>query len=325
MNAAREMPPRLRGALKAEAINRAEGADSRVVDCLEDTAAATFYAELFNEKLEQERRESREAARKADAPPGDRRKSDDRPADPEWVEIVEFLTHALPPDALVIELGGGVYQRRSGFMYRHFENYFPLDISRTSVARYAARYERWGIAGDATRLPFKDASVDCVFSRTFLEHVPEPGHVLAEVARVLRPGGIVLHDDAWFCRWWSRFGVVGLKRFANMSLKERLIWLGSRITEFSALRMPRIVVPRLFRELLVSRKKPLELPFGRLKPNYDLHLGCDEDAAASIDPLDVVRFYESRGFRLVSPLTFTQRILLRNTHVILRRDGSGRE
>lgn len=319
------MPTRLRDALKADAITRTESADLRVVDCVEDTAAATFYAELFDEKLKKERPENWEAAKEMDTRPGGRNKSDERPVDPEWVGIVDFLTGELPKDALVIELGGGVYQRRCGFMYRHFENYFPLDISRTSIAEYAARFDRWGIASDATRLPFKDASVDCVFSRTFMEHVPEPGKALAEIARVLKPGGIVLHDDAWFCRWWNRFGVVGLKKFGNMTFKERLVWLASRVTEFAPLRMPKVILPRLFRELLVSRKNPLELPFGRLQPNYDLHLGCDEDAAASIDPLNVVRFYESRGFRLVKPMSFKQRILLRNTHVILRQAGGSGE
>lgn len=45
-------------------------------------------------------------------------------------------------------------------------------------------------AGDATRLTaFPDASVDLVVSFETLEHMPNPGQLLAEFARVLRPGG----------------------------------------------------------------------------------------------------------------------------------------
>jgi ubiquinone/menaquinone biosynthesis C-methylase UbiE len=50
------------------------------------------------------------------------------------------------------------------------------------------------LQGDATRMPFPDASFDAAVSCTMLHHVPSPAlqdRLLAEVARVLRPG-------AWF-------------------------------------------------------------------------------------------------------------------------------
>lgn len=47
------------------------------------------------------------------------------------------------------------------------------------------------IVGDATRLPFLDNSLDGVFSRRVLEHVRKPGLAVAEMHRVLRPGGRV--------------------------------------------------------------------------------------------------------------------------------------
>lgn len=44
-------------------------------------------------------------------------------------------------------------------------------------------------AGDAQRLPFPDASFDRVICSEVLEHVPNPDQVLAEIARILKPGG----------------------------------------------------------------------------------------------------------------------------------------
>ncbi len=48
------------------------------------------------------------------------------------------------------------------------------------------------VSGDAARLPFADASVGLVWCIHVLHHLPEPALVLAEVARVLRPGGALV-------------------------------------------------------------------------------------------------------------------------------------
>lgn len=43
--------------------------------------------------------------------------------------------------------------------------------------------------GDAQDIPFEDASFDCAIANWMLYHVPEIDRALAELARVLRPGG----------------------------------------------------------------------------------------------------------------------------------------
>jgi SAM-dependent methyltransferase len=45
--------------------------------------------------------------------------------------------------------------------------------------------------GSIFDLPFADESFDVVFSQTVLFHVPHPEKALAEIKRVLRPGGVV--------------------------------------------------------------------------------------------------------------------------------------
>lgn len=49
--------------------------------------------------------------------------------------------------------------------------------------------------GDAERLPIDDASVDYCLANMYLHHVVRPAVAIAEMARILRPGGIVVITD----------------------------------------------------------------------------------------------------------------------------------
>ena len=62
---------------------------------------------------------------------------------------------------------------------------FPRKLAFAAGQLPACRFA----TADAARLPFADASFESVFVRDLLHHVPEPRRVLAEVARVLVPGG----------------------------------------------------------------------------------------------------------------------------------------
>jgi ubiquinone/menaquinone biosynthesis C-methylase UbiE len=53
----------------------------------------------------------------------------------------------------------------------------------------SAPLARWA-CGDARSLPYGAAAFDLVFSNSLLEHVPDWRSVLAEVSRVLAPGGV---------------------------------------------------------------------------------------------------------------------------------------
>ena len=50
------------------------------------------------------------------------------------------------------------------------------------------------VAGDAHWLPFRDESIDAVHSRSVFEHLAQPVRAAREVARILRPGGIMICD-----------------------------------------------------------------------------------------------------------------------------------
>lgn len=72
-----------------------------------------------------------------------------------------------------------------------------FDLSARMLAEARRKFpDKNLVAGDATRLPFPDASFDAVFSLHFLMHLnrEQTQAVLAEAWRVLRPGGRLVVD-----------------------------------------------------------------------------------------------------------------------------------
>lgn len=64
--------------------------------------------------------------------------------------------------------------------------------------------------GGAERLPLPDASVDALSFTYLLRYVDDPAAVLGELARVVRPGGVIANlefavpdDPVWRAAWWA--------------------------------------------------------------------------------------------------------------------------
>jgi SAM-dependent methyltransferase len=86
----------------------------------------------------------------------------------------------------VLDLGCG-----RGYWMEHMTGRGIVAVGVEHDPGRAAQAGRYGpvVSGDGARLPLADASVDLVWCLHVLHHLPEPARVLAEVRRVLRPGG----------------------------------------------------------------------------------------------------------------------------------------
>jgi ubiquinone/menaquinone biosynthesis C-methylase UbiE len=70
-----------------------------------------------------------------------------------------------------------------------------LDLARRNVAD-AELTDRIRFArGDAKNLPFPDGRFEAVVSNTIIHHIPDPGPALAEMARLVAPGGTLMVRD----------------------------------------------------------------------------------------------------------------------------------
>lgn len=69
---------------------------------------------------------------------------------------------------------------------------YPSDISLESLEHCATRGYPHGVVSNGYALPYADAAFDLVCMFDAIEHIPDDRRVMSEVARVLKPGGLVL-------------------------------------------------------------------------------------------------------------------------------------
>ena len=104
----------------------------------------------------------------------------------------ERILQALPArPARVLDVGCGRAWVAAAFLPRGV-SVVSLDASADNPQRALDRLpapNHAGVAADALALPFADGTFDAVVAAEITEHVPDPARFLAELFRVLRPGG----------------------------------------------------------------------------------------------------------------------------------------
>jgi len=117
-------------------------------------------------------------------------------------ETLGTLVELAPEDAragwIDVACGPGVVSRA---IARKVGSVSGVDLTPAMVEEAKKRADEEGIRnvdfalGDATALDFPDATFDGAITRLSLHHVPAPARVVAEMARVVRPGGSVVLSD----------------------------------------------------------------------------------------------------------------------------------
>jgi ubiquinone/menaquinone biosynthesis C-methylase UbiE len=140
-----------------------------------------------------------------------------------------------------------------------------IDLTQAAIDAASSRLALEGLSAelvraDAERLPFPDASFDLVYSWGVIHHTPDPAAALAEVRRVLAPGGearIMLYSRrSWFAFGaWIRYGLLSLRPGQSIArvLAEHLESPGTKaytsreldtlFGDFTAVELKRFVTP----------------------------------------------------------------------------------
>jgi SAM-dependent methyltransferase len=107
-----------------------------------------------------------------------------------WVngtqQFHDLCASAIPKGARILEIGAGPSNRTSRFLATlgKVHGLDPDPIVKQNDALEGASV----LAGD--RYPFPDGSFGACVSNYCIEHIPDPAKHLAEVSRVLEPGGV---------------------------------------------------------------------------------------------------------------------------------------
>ncbi len=91
------------------------------------------------------------------------------------------------------------------FVRPHLRSYTGIEPSQALLPRDRGQGKAFRLKrGQAERLPLPKSSADALLLKEVLDHCYDPARVLAEAARVLRPGGWILitltNDHAWYKR-----------------------------------------------------------------------------------------------------------------------------
>jgi ubiquinone/menaquinone biosynthesis C-methylase UbiE len=110
----------------------------------------------------------------------------------------------LPPGAAVLEIGcgrgaGAAQLLREFGLLRIFASDLDLDMIRRAedFLRPADQGRIRLFVADALHLPHRTGSLDAVFGFGVLHHIPDWRGALAEIARVLKPGGLYFLEELY--------------------------------------------------------------------------------------------------------------------------------
>jgi SAM-dependent methyltransferase len=118
------------------------------------------------------------------------------------VLTVDFARFSVGPGHRVLDMGCGG-GRHAFALYRRGADVVALDMDAGELKDVAAMFEAMADAGEvpdgatasavrgtAYALPFEDASFDRIVAAEVLEHLPDDARAMAELFRVLKPGGL---------------------------------------------------------------------------------------------------------------------------------------
>lgn len=126
---------------------------------------------------------------------------------------VAEMARTIAPDAAILDVGAGECKYGALLPGR---SYVGTDLVFSSSRHDFSLID---VISEASNLPFRSGTFDVVLNMVVMEHVPDPGRVVAEMARVLKPDGKIYaliplvrpeHLQPYDFQRFTRFGITRL-------------------------------------------------------------------------------------------------------------------
>jgi len=112
--------------------------------------------------------------------------------DLEWRTLREAIARAAPAaSGRLLDVGCGDKPWEAA-LRPYVTEHLGVEYAPTAQDSVALAAGRADVVYSSDELPFEPASFDTVLCTQVLEHVPDPGALMADMARVLRPGGALI-------------------------------------------------------------------------------------------------------------------------------------
>ena len=193
-----------------------------------------------------------------------------------YTKYTDTLRPALP-GARALDVGCGVGQVVAKLTEAGFEAY-GVDVSEPNIAR-AKQFTDHCQLYDGRQLPFPDRHFASAGALNVLEHVEEPEAFIAELVRVVEPGGRVVLSSPNF------FRVLGFRDY-----HPRMRGVGNKLRNWQRLREKR-------RQM---RTAPDTVRFDRMTPIVKEPFTPDDDAIIATNACEMKFFLERNGCTIES-------------------------
>ena len=181
------------------------------------------------------------------------------------------------PGARVLDVGCGVGQVVSNLLRAGYDA-FGVDVSEPNI-QLAARVSPNCRLYDGRKLPFEDNSFSAAGALNVLEHVDEAEAFIADVVRVVAPGGKLVLSSPNF------FRAVGFRDY-----HPKMRGLGNKWRNWCRLRA----------KCRQMRSAPDSVRFDRMKPIVKEPFTADDDAIIATNGVEMRFFLEQAGCRVQS-------------------------
>ena len=125
----------------------------------------------------------------------------DRPKTKYPQQLCDFLLkrYNIKRDYKFLDIGCGRGDFTNAFS-KKLDNIYGIDLSDHCLEHYKSfKFKKCNLANE--KLPFKDNTIDTVFSKSVMEHLYYPENLVIEILRVLKPGGRVIT----MCPAWEHY------------------------------------------------------------------------------------------------------------------------